>query len=98
MSTDHLEKLTADHLAKKTACNVWNPEVNYHIHNIPSIMPVLSQMNPVHTLTPYSFTINFSAMKIILLGSGTMQVGRNLFSAVQNHTAHSATAPHGQNK
>jgi len=31
---------------------VWDPKVQYRAYKIPSCVPVLSQMNPVHTV-PY---------------------------------------------
>jgi hypothetical protein len=30
---------------------LWNPNVHYHIHNNPPLDHILSQLNPVHTLT-----------------------------------------------
>jgi hypothetical protein len=28
---------------------LWNPKIHYHINNRPSLVPLLHQMNPVHT-------------------------------------------------
>jgi hypothetical protein len=28
---------------------VWNPQFNFPVHNSPQVIPVLTQMNPLHT-------------------------------------------------
>jgi hypothetical protein len=57
-----LEKLTVYSARKKISCLLHNPKVHYHIHKSPSPVPVLSQMNPTHTLQPYFPKIHFNIL------------------------------------
>jgi len=37
---------------------LYNPKVHYRVHNIPPLIPILNQKNPVHTLTSHFLNIH----------------------------------------
>jgi hypothetical protein len=47
-----LETLIVIQLVKEIPQILWNPKLHFHIHKSPTQIPVLSKVNPVHTL-PY---------------------------------------------
>jgi len=47
--------LEADSCAatKEMPCLLWNSKVRYLIQNSPPLVPILSQIHPIHTFLPY---------------------------------------------
>jgi hypothetical protein len=39
--------------SQEIPCHLWNPIVHYRTHNSLPLVPILRQMNPVHTFPPY---------------------------------------------
>jgi len=52
---------------------LWNTEVHYRVHKSPPLVPILSQMNPYHTLPTYFFSIHSNI--ILDLPSGLLPSG-----------------------
>jgi hypothetical protein len=47
---------------------LWNPEVHYRVHKRLPLVPIPSQMNPVHTFPPYFSQVHSNIILPLCLG------------------------------
>jgi hypothetical protein len=67
--------------------NLWNPNVYYSVHRGPPLVPILDQINPVHTIPLYFSKINFTIIFSLTSGSSYWSLSSWLRTKIL-YTAH----------
>jgi len=73
---------------------LWHPEVHYHVHNSPPLVPILSHFILIHNHPPYFCTIHFNILQsTVSLANGFLPSGfppKPIMHYSSPHTHHMA--------
>jgi hypothetical protein len=61
--------------SQEIPCILWNPNIHYHIHKCPPPVPILSQLDLVHTPTSWRFILTLSSHLCLGLPNGLLPSG-----------------------
>jgi len=53
MEQNASREATSHSASQEIPCLLWNPTVHYRVHSGPSLVPMLTEMHPVHIFPPY---------------------------------------------
>jgi hypothetical protein len=59
----------SSHSDGQSSSLLWNLKVHYCFHKIPQLDPIVSQISPVHIVTPYYSQIHFNSILPSVRGS-----------------------------